>query len=93
MSKFDGCNVLVTDLAPQSASKETVHQRYKDLAEVEQIFRSSKTVNLEMRPVHVRNEISTRAHVMVERKEEFIFQGIWHRAPARLDSATPRFRR
>ncbi|MDD2709979.1 MAG: hypothetical protein PHV34_18505 [Verrucomicrobiae bacterium] len=32
---------------------------------MEQIFRSSKTVNLEMRPVHVRSGLGTRAHVMV----------------------------
>jgi len=42
-----------------------VHERYKDLALVEQNFRTSKTVELEMRPVHVRLEASTRGHVLV----------------------------
>ena len=64
-SKLDGCYVLRTDLSVQEASKETVHERYKSLGEVEQAFRRSKTVELEMRPVHVRKESSTRGHLLV----------------------------
>ena len=64
-SKLDGCYVLRTDLSAQQASKETVHDRYKSLGEVEQAFRRSKTVELEMRPVHVRKESSTRGHLLV----------------------------
>lgn len=64
-SKLDGCYVLRTDLGAALASKETVHQRYKSLAEVEQAFRRSKTIELEMRPVHVRKEESTRGHLLV----------------------------
>ena len=36
----------------------------KDLTEVEMAFRTSKTVHLEMRPVHVRTEEHTRGHVL-----------------------------
>jgi hypothetical protein len=64
-AKLDGCYVLRTDLSAQQASKETVHERYKSLGEVEQAFRRSKTVELEMRPVHVRKESSTRGHLLV----------------------------
>jgi hypothetical protein len=64
-SKLDGCYVLRTDLEVAQASKESVHERYKSLAEVEQAFRRSKTVELEMRPVHVRKEQSTRGHLLV----------------------------
>lgn len=64
-SKLDGCYVLKTDLTPAQADKETVHARYKDLALVEQAFRTSKTVELEMRPIHVRCEASTRGHALV----------------------------
>lgn len=64
-SKLDGCYVLRTDLSVEQASKETVHARYKSLGEVEQAFRRSKTVELEMRPVHVRKESSTRGHLLV----------------------------
>ena len=42
-----------------------VHDRYKDLALVEQGFRTSKTAHLEMRPIYVRCEESTRAHVFI----------------------------
>jgi len=45
-AKLDGCYVLKSDLAEQSATKETIHDRYKDLTLVESAFRSSKTVNL-----------------------------------------------
>src|SRR2546428_1688208 len=34
-AKLDGCYVLKTDLTPQQAKKELVHDRYKDLASVE----------------------------------------------------------
>src|SRR4029453_9904313 len=34
-AKLDGCYVLKTDLTPQQAHKELVHDRYKDLASVE----------------------------------------------------------
>ena len=64
-SKLDGCYVLKTDLLVDWATMQMVHDRYKDLALVEQNFRTSKTVELEMRPIHVRLEASTRGHVFV----------------------------
>ncbi len=64
-SKLDGCYVLKTDLLADWATMQVVHDRYKDLALVEQNFRTSKTVELEMRPIHVRLEVSTRGHAFV----------------------------
>jgi len=64
-AKLDGCYVLKTNLAGESADKETIHDRYKDLTQVEMAFRTSKTVELEMRPIHVRLAARTRAHVFV----------------------------
>ena len=64
-SKLDGCYVLKTDLSQAASSKEIVHDRYKDLALVEWVFRESKTVHLEMRPVNVRLETRTRGHAFV----------------------------
>jgi hypothetical protein len=61
-SKLDGCYVLKTDLSSQMATKEVVHERYKDLALMEWAFRSSKTVQLEMRPIHVRLATRTCGH-------------------------------
>jgi len=62
---LDGCYVLKTDLPETTASKQVVHDRYKDLTEVEMAFRTSKTVHLEMRPIYVRTEDHTRGHVLV----------------------------
>ena len=65
LEKLDGCYVLKTDVAKKVADKETIHARYKDLAQVEWAFRTSKTVCLEMRPVNVRLARRTRGHVLV----------------------------
>ena len=53
---LDGCYVIKTDLKEDVADKSVVHDRYKDLTEVEKAFRDCKTVNLEVRPVHVRRQ-------------------------------------
>jgi len=65
IAKLDGCYVIRTDLPMATACKELVHERYKDLALVEWAFRTSKTVQLEMRPIHVRLADRTRAHAFV----------------------------
>jgi len=64
-AKLDGCYVLKSDLSPEVATKEIIHNRYKDLSLVELAFRSSKTVYLELRPIHVRLATRTRGHVFV----------------------------
>ena len=63
-TKLDGCYVLKTNLTATQASKETVHRRYKDLAQVEWAFRSAKSV-LQMRPIYVRLATRTRGHALV----------------------------
>ncbi|MFZ5986708.1 MAG: IS1634 family transposase [Bacillota bacterium] len=63
--ELDGCYCLKTDLNKEKVSKEKVHERYKDLANVEQGFRIMKTGLLETRPVNVRKEKRTRGHVFV----------------------------
>ena len=65
MSRLDGCYVIRTDLPRHTADARTVHDRYKDLAEVEWAFRTFKTTHLEVRPIYVRKEENTRAHVLV----------------------------
>lgn len=65
IAKLDGCYVLKTDVSQEKATKEVIHERYKDLTLVEQAFRMSKTVLLELRPVHVRKESRTRGHAFV----------------------------
>jgi transposase len=65
ISRLDGCYAIKTDLPKAVADKEIVHDRYKDLAEVETGFRTMKTGHLEVRPLYVRKETSTRGHVLV----------------------------
>jgi len=64
-AKLAGCYVLKTDLTPAQAPKELVHDRYKDLASVEQAFRSCQTAHLEVRPIFLRLAERTRAHAFV----------------------------
>jgi hypothetical protein len=65
VARLDGCYVLKTDLPASAASAQVVHARYKDLAEVEQAFRTCKTAHLETRPIYVRTADHTRGHVLV----------------------------
>ena len=80
-ARLDGCYVLKTDLSAEAVSKEVVHDRYRGLALVEQAFRTSKTVELEMRPIHVRLETRTRGHAFVVMLAYRIVQHLaecWH---------------
>lgn len=65
ISRLDGCYVITTDLPAEVASAQQAHAYYKDLSKVERAFRESKTGHLELRPIHVRTEQSTRGHVFV----------------------------
>ena len=64
-SRLDGCYVIKTDLPASAASKQVVHDRYKELTLVEQAFRTCKTAHLETRPIYVRTAEHTRGHVLV----------------------------
>ena len=80
-SKLDGCYVIKTDLDSEYASKEMVHDRYKDLSQVEWAFRTIKTVHLENRPIYVRLASRTRGHVLVVMLAYRIVQELaqrWH---------------
>lgn len=64
-AKLDGCYVWTTDLNKEEISDREVYKRYKDLKYVEEDFRTLKTTWLEMRPLYVRTEESTRGHLFV----------------------------
>jgi hypothetical protein len=64
-SLLDGCYVIKSDVPPDDADAQTLHDRYCDLENVERSFRTMKTVHLELRPVFVTKECSTKAHVFV----------------------------
>ena len=65
LSLLDGCYCLTTNVSAAEMDKESVHARYKDLAMVEEAFRTCKTGHLELRPIYVRKPGRTRAHVFV----------------------------
>ncbi|MFQ5930342.1 MAG: IS1634 family transposase [Acidobacteriota bacterium] len=60
-----GCYVIETDVAKELLDAQTAHDCYKDLAHLEQDWRTMKTGLLEIRPVFVRKESRTRGHVLV----------------------------
>ena len=64
-SLLDGCYVIKSDLPQAVADKQLIHDRYKELSEVERAFRTCKTGHLELRPIYVQTESSTRGHVLV----------------------------
>ena len=64
-STLDECYVIKSNLPAEHASKYTIHERYKDLSKVEKAFRTFKQDFLEVRPVFVGNEKSTKGHVFV----------------------------
>ena len=63
--QLDGCYVIKTDLPAQTSTAEMIHDRYKDLAQVERAFRTFKNGHLEIRPTFVQTAPSTRGHVFV----------------------------
>ncbi|MEE8539449.1 MAG: IS1634 family transposase [Woeseiaceae bacterium] len=72
---LDGIYVLRTSLpAAQMSAEETVHS-YKRLTQVERAFRSLKTVDLAIRPIHHRLEHRVRAHIFLCMLAYYV---LWH---------------
>src|SRR5947208_10221859 len=62
---LDGIYVLRTDVKPAILDAPGTVRAYKNLATVERAFRSIKTVDLEVRPIHHRRAQRVRAHVLL----------------------------
>ena len=62
---LDGIYVLRTDVKPAILDAAGTVRAYKNLATVEGAFRSIKTVDLEVRPIHHRRAQRVRAHVLL----------------------------
>lgn len=62
---LDGLYIVRTSVAKAELSAEETVAAYKKLAHVERAFRSQKTVDLEIRPIHHRTEPRVRAHVFL----------------------------
>lgn len=62
---LDGIYVIRTSVATASTSSEEAVRHYKGLAVVERAFRSLKSVDLKVRPIHHHLEDRVRAHVFL----------------------------
>ncbi|MFQ5671408.1 MAG: IS1634 family transposase [Terriglobia bacterium] len=62
---LDGIYVIRTSVSGQSLGAQDAVRRYKQLAGVERAFRSLKTMDLKVRPIHHRLSERVRAHVLV----------------------------
>lgn len=62
---LDGVYVVRTSLAADTLDANNLVRSYKQLANVERAFRSCKTVDLEVRPIHHRRGPRVRAHVFL----------------------------
>ena len=62
---LDGIYVIRTTVAPEQMDAAKVVATYKSLARVERDFRSLKTIDLDLRPIHHWTETRVRAHVFI----------------------------
>jgi transposase len=62
---LDGIYVIRTSVGQEAMSPEEAVRSYKQLAAIERAFRSLKTVDLKVRPIHHRKADRVRAHVLV----------------------------
>jgi len=62
---LDGIYVIRTNLTAEAMSSHDVVRSYKQLSGVERAFRSLKTVDLHVRPIHHRLADRVRAHVFL----------------------------
>ena len=62
---LDGIYVIRTNVDKESLSGEQVVAGYKSLSGVERAFRSLKTVDLHVRPIHHRLPDRVRAHILL----------------------------
>ena len=62
---MDGIYVIRTTMAPEQMDAAKVVATYKSLARVERDFRSIKSIDLDLRPIHHYTETRVRAHVFI----------------------------
>jgi len=64
-ASLDGIYVLRTTATPTDLDTTAVIGAYKNLARVERDFRSLKTIDLDLRPIHHRRDDRVKAHVLI----------------------------
>jgi hypothetical protein len=88
---LDGFYVVRTSVDAKRMKAEETVRSYKDLSRIERAFRSLKTVDLKIRPIHHRKEDRVRAHVFVCM---LAYHTEWHLrralAPVLFDDDDPR---
>jgi transposase len=62
---LDGLYVIRSSLATERMPRDACVRSYKSLANVERAFRSLKTIDLKIRPIHHRLEDRVRAHILL----------------------------
>ena len=62
---LDGLYIIRTSVKAERMDSETCVRTYKSLAQVERAFRSLKTMDLKVRPIHHRLENRVRAHIFL----------------------------
>jgi transposase len=62
---LDGTYVLRTSVQAETLDANSTVKAYKQLANVERAFRSLKTIDLDVRPIHHRRGHRVRAHVLL----------------------------
>jgi len=89
-AELDGVYVIRTNVPAAQASGEEAVRYYKELSKVERAFRSWKSVDLKVRPIHHRLENRVRAHVFLCM---LAYSVEWHMrrslAPILFDDADP----
>jgi transposase len=64
-AEVDGLYVIRTSECKQSLSAEDAVRSYKNLAQVERVFRTFKGLDIRIRPIHHRTEERVRAHIFI----------------------------
>lgn len=64
-TELDGIYVIRTSETKQNLSAEDTVRSYKNLARVEQVFRTLKSIDLQVRPIYHRDADRVRAHIFL----------------------------
>lgn len=72
---LDGIYLIRTTMAAATISADHIVATYKSLAHVERDFRSLKSIDLDLRPVHHYTETRVRAHVFICMLAAYL---VWH---------------
>jgi transposase len=72
---LDGVYVIRTSVPEQTMAAADCVRNYKSLAQVERAFRSLKTIDLKIRPIHHRLADRVRAHIFLCMLAEYV---AWH---------------